>query len=138
MAGREVTVHVPAEVELCRFDGGLVEEALGNLLRNAAQHSPPSAPIRVEAESRPGGVALRVIDGGPGLPAGDEERVFEKFHRGPGARPGGLGLGLSIVRGFIEAQGGSVRAGSRPDGAPGTLFEILLPAGTKNAETIGE
>lgn len=138
MAGREVTVHVPAEVELCRFDGGLVEEALGNLLRNAAQHSPPSAPIRVEAESRPGGVALRVIDGGPGLPAGDEERVFEKFHRGPGARPGGLGLGLSLVRGFIEAQGGSVRAGSRPDGVPGTLFEILLPAGTKNAETIGE
>jgi two-component system sensor histidine kinase KdpD len=79
---------------------------------------------------------LSVVDEGVGL-SGEEDRVFGKFHRGAGARPGGLGLGLSIVKGFAEAQGGTVQGGPRADGHPGAEFQIRLPVETKSVETIG-
>jgi two-component system sensor histidine kinase KdpD len=68
---------------------------------------------------------LTVADRGPGLSANELERVFDLFHRGPEAKPGGTGLGLPIVKGFVEAQGGRVTAGNRPGG--GAEFSIHLP-----------
>jgi two-component system sensor histidine kinase KdpD len=77
----------------------------------------------VEAEAQR--LALTVADDGPGLPAGLGDRLFEKFARGDSAKAGGLGLGLSLVRGFIQAQGGQVVAADRPGG--GAVFTIYLP-----------
>jgi two-component system sensor histidine kinase KdpD len=68
---------------------------------------------------------LTVADRGPGLSATELERVFDLFHRGPEAQPGGTGLGLPIVKGFVEAQGGRVSAANRPGG--GAEFSIWLP-----------
>jgi two-component system sensor histidine kinase KdpD len=76
-----------------------------------------------------GGVIFSVLDRGPGLPAGEEEKIFEKFHRGRGAAPGGLGLGLSIARQLAELHGGAIVAQNRPGG--GALFALRLPAGER-------
>jgi two-component system sensor histidine kinase KdpD len=71
------------------------------------------------------GMILAVADHGPGLAPNELERVFDLFHRGPEAKPGGTGLGLPIVKGFVEAQGGKVTAANRPGG--GAEFCIWLP-----------
>jgi signal transduction histidine kinase len=70
-----------------------------------------------------------VQDHGPGVPADQRERIFEKFYRLPGAseRSGGVGLGLSLVRSIAEQHGGTVRATARLDGAEGACFELRLP-----------
>jgi two-component system, OmpR family, sensor histidine kinase KdpD len=79
-------------------------------------------------------IALQIADEGPGIPPGDLERVFDKFHRLKASdrqRPG-TGLGLAICRGFVEAQGGTITAGNRK-GRPGAVFTITLPAETADA-----
>ncbi len=134
---RSVGMSLTEEAGACRLDSGLLEEMLGNLLRNAAQHSPAGSSIHLAARKEGGDLIVAVSNEGPGLSADEEARIFEKFHRGPGAIPGGLGLGLSIVRGFAEAQGGSVSASPRSDGKPGAEFQIRLPVETKSAESIG-
>jgi two-component system sensor histidine kinase KdpD len=70
-------------------------------------------------------ISITVADNGPGVPVEIRDTIFKKFTRGPNARKGGLGLGLSIVRGFMRAQGGEVSIDSAPGG--GALFTLTLP-----------
>jgi two-component system sensor histidine kinase KdpD len=72
-------------------------------------------------------LVISIADHGPGLAPGEENKVFEKFYRGPRTRPGGLGLGLSIARQLVEAHGGEIVAQNREDG--GARFSIRLPVG---------
>jgi two-component system sensor histidine kinase KdpD len=137
LGGRKVKVEIEEAVGACRLDPGLLEEVLGNLLRNAAQNSPDPSEVGLSATSENGELVVRVIDEGPGVPEVDAGRIFEKFHRGEMARPGGLGLGLSIVKGFVEAQGGTISVAARKDGKSGAQFEIRLPVESKSMETIG-
>jgi len=109
-----------------RLDYGLMEQALCNLLLNAAAHSPAGSPIEMSAELRDQSLLLRVSDHGPGLAPGEETKVFEKFYRGRGALPGGTGLGLSIVAGIARAHQGTVSAANNPAG--GASFTIQVPA----------
>jgi two-component system sensor histidine kinase KdpD len=102
----------------------LFEQVFVNLLENAAKHTPPGTLIEVGAESRPREVIAYVADRGPGLPPGEEELVFQKFHRG-GGTTGGIGLGLTISRGIVTAHGGRIWAENRPGG--GAVFRISLP-----------
>jgi two-component system sensor histidine kinase KdpD len=95
-----------------------------NLLDNASLYTPPSATIRITARRENGGALVEVADDGPGLPPGDEQRIFRKFFRKGGTR-GGFGLGLSICRAAIEAHGGSIRAENVPP--HGTAFRFTLP-----------
>lgn len=129
LAGRPFATDVPAEMPLFVADAPLMEQVIANLLLNAAVHTPAGCPIFVSAgvERRNGAewVFIRVDDRGPGISADMREHVFQKFRRGRGARAGGLGLGLSIVRGFTLAQGGEVEAGDNPDG--GARFSVYLP-----------
>jgi two-component system, OmpR family, sensor histidine kinase KdpD len=125
LAGRRVTVNLPAGLPLVRADARLVEQALVDLLLNAAMHTPAGTPVDLDAAVEERTIALTVGDRGPGLAPEALPRIFDKFYRAPGAGAGGTGLGLSIVKGFVEAQGGRVLAGNRPAG--GAAFTITLP-----------
>ena len=127
LARHKVEVQLAPNLPLAHMDFVLMQEALKNLLSNAALHTPPGTLVQVGARVRDGALRFTVADGGPGIPANSLPRVFDKFYRAPGARTGGTGLGLSIAKGFVEAQGGRITAENRADG--GALFTISLPVG---------
>jgi two-component system sensor histidine kinase KdpD len=125
LAGREVQVRVAKTVPLARLDFTLTQQALSNLLLNAAVHTPSGTAITIDAAPHDGSLDLSVADRGPGVSPELLPRVFEKFYRAPTAPAGGSGLGLAIVKGFVEAQGGQILATNRPEG--GAVFTIRLP-----------
>jgi two-component system sensor histidine kinase KdpD len=123
-----IKLSVPEALPLVRLDFGLMEQALCNLLVNAAEHSTAGSPIEMSAQLDSGVLVLRVSDHGTGLAAGEEKKVFEKFYRGQAARPGGTGLGLSIVQGIAHAHGGEAIAVNNP--TDGATFTIRAPVET--------
>ncbi len=125
LAAHKVSVELPPDLPLVTMDYVLMQQALQNLLSNAAIHSPPGTEVKVCAALDSGALLLTVADRGPGIPADSLPRVFDKFYRGPNAPTGGTGLGLSLVRGFVEAHGGQVTAENRLGG--GAIFTIRLP-----------
>jgi two-component system sensor histidine kinase KdpD len=130
LAGHPLKVSVPDGLPLARVDYVHIEQALTNLLENAAKYTPPTTLIEVTAGAGEGIVQVAVIDHGPGIPAGEREHVFDKFHRLAPARQSGAGtgLGLAIARGLIEANGGQVWAEETPGG--GATLRLTVPAGT--------
>ncbi len=126
-ARHEIQTRIAPRLPLVKMDYVLMQQVLANLLANAAMHTPPGTRVEVAARLDGARFFLDVADGGPGLPPEELPRIFDLFHRSPGARPGGTGLGLAIVKGLVEAQGGTVAAANRPGG--GAQFTICLPAG---------
>jgi two-component system sensor histidine kinase KdpD len=123
--GREVRLDVPENMPLALIDHLLMEQAVAKLLANAGSHTPAKLPIEVDGDCKHGQLVISVSDRGPGFPAELSERVFEKFYRGDGRKAGGLGLGLAIARGFVEAHGGTITAENRDGG--GARFTINVP-----------
>lgn len=120
----EIAAGTPALVWL---DADLLLTALGNLLANAGHHTPPGTPIHLGASVNDDSqLEIHVRDEGPGLK--EPARVFDRFHRGEASRPGGLGLGLSIVRGLIRGLGGTSEARNAPGG--GAEFILKIPVRT--------
>ena len=113
-------------------DPAKLQDALRNLLENAANHSPEGGRIAIRARRAGTRIMISVEDEGPGIPPGDLQRVFERFYRVDKSRtregrdPGGTGLGLSIVRHLVELHGGRVTVANRPD--RGAIFTVDLPA----------
>lgn len=128
LAGHPLEIHVAPGLPLAKFDFTLTEQILANLLANAALHTPSGTAVEIHARAESGELILEVADRGPGLPAENIARLFERFQRGADATPGGTGLGLSLVKGFAEAQGGTVAAANRAGG--GALFTVRLPLAT--------
>jgi len=128
LTGHEVQVRLEPGLPLLDLDEVLFEQAVFNLLDNAAKYTPPHTGITVSAWRENGRVKVQISDEGPGIPPDDLERIFDKFYRGGGTdhRRAGTGLGLSICRGFIEAMGGTITAANRTD-RPGAVFTIALP-----------
>ena len=124
----QVEVHIPRDLPLVRFDALLIERVLVNLLENAAKYTPPGARVTVAAEVIGDHLSVSVSDNGPGLPAGREEAVFQKFTRGvrESATPG-VGLGLAICRAIVESHQGKIVGANRPGG--GARFTFTLPLG---------
>ena len=127
LKGRPLEVDIPNDLPLLLADAPMMEQVIANLLLNAAVHTPAGLSIQVSAGclADPARVFIRITDEGPGIPPELKEIIFEKFQRGKSARQSGLGLGLSIVKGFMLAQGGDVSAESRSEG--GAQFTVLLP-----------
>ncbi|MFD3743254.1 ATP-binding protein [Nocardia sp. NPDC058633] len=118
-------------------DSGLLERVLANLIDNALRHSGRESPVRVTAEPDGDRVSIAVVDIGPGVPSGTEEQLFEPFQRlGDRDNTTGVGLGLSVVRGFVEAMGGTVRADPTPGG--GLTMLVDLPSGTTPVDPRGK
>lgn len=126
-AGRSIEVAIADDLPPVKADFALTEQALANLLLNVALHTPAATPIFVAVGLDRGGARtyFTVADRGPGFPPAMRDRLFMKFSRGDIARAGGLGLGLSIVRGFVVAQGGEIVVGENPGG--GAAITIYLP-----------
>lgn len=126
LAGHALYLEPPPAGLAVEVDPAQMTEALGHGLENAARYSPAGSTIRVSVAAEAGRVLFRVADQGKGVPAGERDRVFERFVRleDGGTRPGS-GLGLSIARSLVELNGGTLRLGDSETG--GTLFEIALP-----------
>jgi two-component system, OmpR family, sensor histidine kinase KdpD len=110
------------------LDFVLAEQALFNVLDNAAKYSDPGGRIEVEARSAGERVEIVVRDEGPGIPAEAFDRLFDKFYRADAGdrRRAGTGLGLAIARGFVEALGGTITAANRAD-RRGAQFVFSYP-----------
>ena len=129
--GREGLDRVKVEVDdaVVMADSGLLERVLANLIDNALRYAPDS-PVRVNAGQVGDRVLIAVADEGPGIPRGTEEQLFEPFQRlGDRDNSIGVGLGLSVARGFVEAMGGTITASDTPGG--GLTIEIDLAAPPK-------
>lgn len=128
LGDHRLNLQIAPDLPMLQIDGVLLEQALFNLLDNAAKYSPPQSTIIVDARRVFGRIMIKVIDEGPGIHPKDINRIFEKFYRsGHGRRQrAGTGLGLAICRGFVEAMHGRIIAGNRTDRS-GAVFMIGFP-----------
>jgi two-component system sensor histidine kinase KdpD len=123
---RRVEVKMCDDLPLILVDATLMVQILNNLLENSAKYTPPGTTITISAAVAGDNLLLVVADDGPGLPAGDPDRLFEKYQRGDADGHGsGVGLGLAICRAAARLHGGDIRASDTPGG--GATFEIRVP-----------
>jgi two-component system sensor histidine kinase KdpD len=128
LIAHKLVLDVPSVLPLAIADARMLHHILINLIGNAAKFAPAGSAITVEGRRSPDGLALAVVDNGPGLPVGGEAALFNRFTRVEGDdMTGGTGLGLAIVKGFADAMGLRVTAANRP-GGEGSRFEIFWPA----------
>ncbi len=126
--GRRVQVFTKPDLPLVRADSVQMAQVMTNLLENALKYAPAGTPILVTLSADNNRVRADVADGGPGVPTDEVEAIFERFHRLPQHRQGGLpgtGLGLAICRGILEAHGGQIWEHNAPSG--GAIFSFTLP-----------
>lgn len=124
---QRIKVVLSNDLPLIRIDIGFTSQAIYNLLQNALSYGGKGM-IEIGAIFVDGYIDLYVKDEGPGLSEEQARKVFDKFYRAPGSKAGGIGLGLSVVKGFCEAQGGEVRLITEP--GKGCLFTLHLPTET--------
>lgn len=129
---RRIDRDFPSELALVRLDPTLLEQAVVNILENAIAYSPDGTVVELAAYEDRNNVVISIEDEGKGIPTAELARVFEKFHRmqepsDRAERGKGVGLGLSISKGFIEAMGGRIAAASPIHGDRGTRVLISLP-----------
>jgi two-component system sensor histidine kinase KdpD len=127
LADHRLEIDIDSRLPMLRLDYLLFEQALFNILDNAAKYAPPESLVRVSARRENGFVVFRIEDEGPGIPQNDLERIFDKFYRvhAQDRQRAGTGLGLAICRGFVEAMGGTITAGN--SGTHGGVFTIRIP-----------
>lgn len=130
-ASQTLGEDVPPGLPLINVEPARIRQILVNLITNAHEYSPEGASIEVSARALGAEVEISVSDNGPGIPADQVERIFERFTRGDAGltqRVGGTGLGLAISKSLVEAHGGSIAVESTP--GVGSIFRILLPIAT--------
>jgi two-component system sensor histidine kinase KdpD len=131
----QLHVVISKDMPLVRFDFGLMEQVLHNLIYNATQYAQPGTSIRVKAFYDNGSLTIQVMDRGPGFPRKEIDLIFNKFYRVEGSKAGGTGLGLSIAKGFVEAHKGAITVENRQNG--GAKFTILIPTELPDMEMKG-
>ncbi len=119
-----LSINLSVDLPLVPFDALLIEQVLMNLLDNAIKYTPKETPLDLSAMLKGDSLLVELADRGPGIPHGEEKRIFEKFVRGSRTR-GGIGLGLTICQAIITAHGGDIWTENRPGG--GTVFRFTLP-----------
>ncbi len=129
-------VNVPEEMPLVKIDFGLMEQVLYNLLINSTQYAPPASEIILSVGYSGGNMVIEVSDKGPGFPESQLKNVFKKFFRVEGTKTGGLGLGLSIAKGFAEAHNGTVSIENQENG--GARFIVMIPSEMPDIKNLKE
>jgi two-component system sensor histidine kinase KdpD len=124
---RKVNTFVPPGMALVRLDGILVTKALINLLENAARHTPEGTDIEIRVSMPGSKLRIQVADRGPGIPKGEEDRIFDKFYQpAPASGDQGFGLGLAICKSVAEAHGGRIWADNGPGGGARFYMDLSL------------
>ena len=134
LAKHKVLTNIEHGLPLLRMDGLLIEQVMINLLENAAEYTPPGTTITIAATTVKPDIHVVVSDNGPGIPPGEEERIFDKFYiaEKDRQRAGSGGLGLAICRGIIHAHGGKIWAQNDPEG--GAVLTFTLPIKSQDTE----
>ncbi|MEU0666106.1 sensor histidine kinase KdpD [Streptomyces lavendulocolor] len=128
-------LDIPESLPMVEVDKGLLERAVANVVENAVKYSPDAAPVLVSASAMADRVELRVVDRGTGVPDEAKDRIFAPFQRhGDAPRGAGVGLGLAVARGFVEAMGGTITAEDTPGG--GLTMVLTLKAAAAPAATV--
>jgi signal transduction histidine kinase len=124
--GIVISLDVEPYLPIVSGEATYVEQVVRNLLDNAAKYSPPGTPVTVSARTDPDGVAIRVIDSGPGIAEDSADRLFELFYRDPSSAriASGSGIGLFVCASLVQAMGGRIWARRRPEG--GSEFGFTL------------
>jgi two-component system sensor histidine kinase KdpD len=138
LAGRKVSIEIPDDLPSCRIDFDFMRQVFVNLLHNAYRYAGPGARITISAKAEETGVVIRCTDDGPGFHPEAGQELFDKFRRGSRRAAGGLGLGLSICRGIVEAHGGTIAATNANSGGAEitiTLPDCLAPRSRAGRET---
>jgi two-component system sensor histidine kinase KdpD len=125
MKDHKLITKVDEELQLFRFDFGLMEQALVNLIHNSIEYTSEGSEITIEAVQADSNCIINVMDNGKGFPEASLDKIFDKFYRIPGTKVGGTGLGLSISKGFIESHKGTIKAYNLKTG--GAAFSIRIP-----------
>jgi two-component system sensor histidine kinase KdpD len=135
LGDRSVTFDVPDTLPLARFDAGLLDQALSNVLENVGRHTPPGTPVAIIGRIEEGTVRVEVSDAGPGIPLQARERVFAKFQR-LADNSFGTGLGLAIARAATTAQGGTISIDDSPLGGARVTMRVpnLAVGGASSAK----
>ncbi len=143
----KIVVKKEDYLPLFKFDYGLIEQIVYNLVYNAAQYTPKGASIEITIEYKPEvdfefheanpfTCIITIADDGSGFPEDELDKVFDKFYRLKHSKTGGTGLGLSIVKGFVESQNGKVTLQNKEDG--GAVFKLSFPAPVMQTKNIGD
>lgn len=126
LSGRSVSVKLPPGIPMVFVDAVMIEQVLINLLENAIRYTPAQSALEITAALTEHAAEIAVADYGPGIPKGQEERLFEKFYQTRHeAAQSGVGLGLAICRAIVEVHGGRIFAHNRAEG--GAVFSFILP-----------
>ncbi len=132
----KLSIIIPSNMPLVNIDFGLIEQVLHNLVLNSTQHSPVGSIIQLKFFLDNDLLTIQVMDSGAGFSPADIPSVFNKFYRGKDAKAGGIGLGLSIVKGFVEAHKGTVVVENHQNG--GALFTIKIPVEISDINSINQ
>ncbi len=122
---RGVTLRVEGVGGKAPHDARWLAEAVGNVLKNCVEHTPPGGAVTVRMSDTPALARIVVADQGPGVPEDEIPRLFTRFYRGANEPESGTGIGLALAKAVVEAHGGSIRVANAPTG--GTTFTFLLP-----------
>ncbi|MFI9582753.1 ATP-binding protein [Streptomyces sp. NPDC052236] len=127
---QSVELDIPETLPMVTVDRGLLERAVANIVENAVKYSPAATPVTVAASALGDRVEVRVADRGPGVPDEAKDRIFEPFQRyGDAPRGAGVGLGLAVARGFVEAMGGTLTAEDTPGGGMTMVLTLRAAPG---------
>lgn len=129
-----IKVEIDDDLPLFKLDSGFIEQSVYNIIHNAIQYTPGGSIIKLKVEHQDGSCLITISDNGPGFPVQEIESVFKKFYRLPHTRSGGIGLGLSIVKGFIEAHHGTIQLENLDQG--GSKFTLRIPAAVSHIKDI--
>ncbi len=135
-----ITLDFPDDLPLVRCDYGLMLQALGNVVDNALRHEPPGRRVIIRGRALADAVRVEVVNHGPRIPPEERERVMEPFYQSRDGRSqkGGVGLGLAIARGILEAHGGHLRVEDTPGGGATFVLALPLDTGYETGDTSSE
>lgn len=123
--GKNIIFEIDEKLPLFKYDRGLIEQVIHNILHNAIHYTPLSAEIKINVSQQNNNCVIQISDNGNGIPESEIGNLFNKFYRLPKTKAGGSGLGLSIAKGFVEAHKGVINVNNNEKG--GATFSIYLP-----------